>query len=36
MHWDSSVSLVGSAVAQVEAPSNHYSNSLHNPVPVGH
>ena len=36
MHWDPSISLVGSTVPQVEAPSDHYSSSLHNFVPVGH
>ena len=35
MHWDSSVSSVGSTVPQVEAPSVDYSSSLHNLVPVG-
>ena len=32
MHWDSSVSLVGFVVPQVEAPSVYYSSSLHNSV----
>ena len=36
MHWDSSISPVGSAISQVEAPSDHYSSSLHSLVPVGH
>ena len=36
MHWDSSISPVGSSVPQVEAPSSHYSSSLHSLVPVGH
>ena len=36
MHWDSSIPPVGSVVPQVEAPSDHYSSSLHNFVPVGH
>ena len=36
MHWDSSVSPVGSVVPQVEAPSDHCSCSLRNPVPMGH
>ena len=36
MHWDPFVSPIGSVVPQVEAPSDRYSSSLHNPVPVGH
>ena len=36
MQWDPSVSPVGSTVPQVEAPSDHCSNSLHNFVPMRH
>ena len=36
VHWDSSVSLIGSAVPLVEAPSNHCSSSLHSLVPAEH
>ena len=36
MHCDSSVPPVGSAVPQVEDPSDHCSSSLHNFVPIGH
>ena len=36
VHWESSVSPIGSVVPQVEAPSNHYSSSLHSLVPVEH
>ena len=36
MHWDPSVTPIGSAIPQVEAPSDHCSGSLHSFVPVGH
>ena len=36
MHWDPSISPVGSAVPQVEAPFDHCSSSIHNFVPMGH
>ena len=36
MHWDSSVSPVGSVVPQVEAPFVDCSSSLHNLVLVEH
>ena len=36
MHWDPSVSPVGSAIPQVEAPSDYCSSSLHSFVHVGH
>ena len=35
IQWDSSVSPIGYVVPQVEAPSDHYSSSLHNLVLVG-